>query len=334
MSRLSGELLGQPAIRVEYLPPLRAIPEPAQEAPLPLAPRPRYRLALLLLLLTLFTTTTLGAAWSTVGGGDDLAWLAPSTIARVWGDAAAIAAGLQFSLPLLMILLAHEFGHYWMCRYHRVSASLPYFLPAPWGLGTLGAFIRIRAPIHTKRQLFDVGVAGPLAGFVVLVPFLLAGIARSVPIPLHLSQGGTPTLVLGGSWAMRLAMAVLHPGLAPDMGLDLHPYALAAWVGLLATSLNLLPLGQLDGGHILYAVTGRWQRRLALPLWLALGAASVLWVGWLLWAAIILLMGLRHPPVRDEASPLGPGRLVLAVVALLLFVLCFMPAPLAVVPVE
>lgn len=318
-------------LQVELLPPLGS-----GAVALPPAPRFRYRLALLLFAATLFTTTTLGAAWSLDadgGAGDDLAWLSPDTLARVWADPAAIAAGLQFSLPLLVILLAHEFGHYWMCRRHAVPATLPYFLPAPWGLGTLGAFIRIRAPIRSKRELFDIGVAGPLAGFVVLLPFLLLGIARSTPAQLRVIEGGEPTLVLGGSWLMQLVIDALHPGLNPEMGLDLHPYALAAWVGLLATSLNLLPLGQLDGGHILYAATGRWQRRLAWPLWLALLAASVLWIGWLIWSAVVLITGLRHPPVRDEAAPLDPLRLALAALALLIFLLCFMPVPLAVLPV-
>jgi membrane-associated protease RseP (regulator of RpoE activity) len=311
---------------------LGANPDAAEQGPPAAAPGKQTRLALLLLLLTLLTTTTLGGAWSVAAGADDLAWLSPTTVARVWGDPAALLAGFQFSIPLLLILLAHELGHYWTCRFHRIPVSPPYFLPAPWGLGTFGAFIRIRAPIRTKRELFDVGVSGPIAGFAVLAPFLLIGIARSVPVSMMVSESGTTSLVLGMSWAMRLAVAASHPGLAPEMGLDLHPYALAAWVGLLATSLNLLPLGQLDGGHIFYAAAGRWQWKLAPALWIALLAASWLWWVWALWALIVFAMGMRHPPVRDEGSPLGFPRLALAVVALLLFLLCFMPVPIALVP--
>ena len=319
-------------LAVELLPPLPSLAEVGPPPPLPRPPR--WDLAALLFLATLLTTTTLGAVWHRAAPGDELSWVTPAEAAAAWRDPAALRSGLSFSLPLLFILLCHEMGHYLACRRYGLPATPPYFLPAPWGLGTFGAFIRIKTPIRGKRELFDVGVAGPIAGFVALLPFLFYGIGASEPIALRVSEAGTPTVVLGSSLLMRGAIEALHPGLAPEMGLDLHPFALAAWVGLLATALNLLPLGQLDGGHILYAATGRLQRRLALPLWVALALASFLWPGWMMWCLIVLVMGLHHPPVRDENAPLTAGRRWIALLALALLVLCFMPVPVAVLPLD
>lgn len=291
----------------------------------------------MLFVASFLTTTTLGAAWflwtRTDVSTELFPWLSPTTVIQVWTDPVLLRTGLAFSLPALAILLCHELGHYLACRYYRLPATLPYFLPAPIGIGTFGAFIRIRAPIRTKRELFDVGVAGPLAGFVALVPFLLYGVAHSEPVPLEVveaGEGGSAFLLLPGrSLALTLATRLFHGGLAAGETLHLHPFALAAWFGLLATAINLLPLGQLDGGHILYAVMGRLQRRLALPLWLGLGVAGLLWPGWLLWCLIAVVMGLSHPPVRDEAEPLDPVRHTLAAIALVILVLSFMPVPVS-----
>jgi hypothetical protein len=295
---------------------------PAEPAP------PRYGLALTLLALTFFTTTTLGpllAAWSQEGlPADVFPLVTPRLVAQVWGDPAVLRLGLSFSLPVLTILLVHELGHYLACRRYRLAATLPYFLPLPMVLGTLGAFIRIRQPFRGKRELFDVGVAGPLAGFAALLPFLFIGIARSHPEPLTLAAGAS-RLLPGSCLAMQLATLLFHGRLPPGTMLSLHPFALAAWFGLLATAINLLPLGQLDGGHVLYAVAGRWQRRLALPLWVALALAGMLWGGWVLWCVAIFIMGLRHPPVIDEATPLDRRRRILAGIALAVFVLSFTP---------
>lgn len=288
-----------------------------------------------LLLITFLTTTTLGAAWflftRTDVATDLVPWLLPSTVQRVWSDPRLLAVGLQFSLPTLVILLAHELGHWIACRRYRLPATPPFFLPAPFGLGTLGAFIRIRSPIRNKRQLFDVGVSGPLAGAVALLPFLLIGMARSRPAivdSLPLDQSAVILVVPGQSLAIRLLVSLFHGPLPSNAVIDFHPWALAAWVGLLATALNLLPLGQLDGGHILYAATGRWQRRLAWPLWGALGVAGFFWSGWWLWWVVLAVIGLRHPPVVDEGSSLGAGRQLLALLAALLLILSFMPVPI------
>jgi hypothetical protein len=301
---------------------------PLSESELALLGKPRYGLALALLGLTLFCTTTLGPViytWSREGLPPNLLPLiTPGLIGQVWGNAELLRRGLSFSLPVLLILLVHELGHYLACRRYRLPSTLPYFLPLPAVLGTLGAFIRIRVPMRNRRELFDVGVAGPLAGFAALLPFLLYGVAHSERVPLRLAAGAAQ-LVPGQCLAMELAARVLLGPAAAGTELRLHPFALAAWFGLLATAINLLPLGQLDGGHILYAVAGRWQRRLALPLWVALGLAGFLWGGWVIWCALIFAIGLFHPPVIDEITPLDNRRRALAAVALVVLLLSFAP---------
>jgi len=240
---------------------------------------------------------------------------------------AGLALGLPFSATLLTILLAHELGHYLACRYHGLKASYPYFIPAPTLIGTMGAFIRIRSPILNRRVLFDVAVAGPIAGFVLAVPVLGFAVLHSrlgaLPAP-------TGSIAIGRPLALTLLADLLGPGVRPAV-LALPPVGCAAWVALLVTALNLLPMSQLDGGHIVYAVMGRKHRRLARLFWLALMPLGYFyWPGWFLWAAIIALLGVGHPPVLLPADPLGRPRQVLAVLAAAIFVLCFMPTPLAV----
>jgi membrane-associated protease RseP (regulator of RpoE activity) len=207
--------------------------------------------------------------------------------------------------------------------HHRVDASLPYFLPSPL-MGTFGAFIRVRSPIYSKRALFDIGVAGPLAGFVFLMPALAVGLAFSKVIPDIGRQGeiqfGAPAL----QWILE---RLIFPGVR-STDIYLHPVARAAWVGMLATALNLLPIGQLDGGHILYAffprrhrVVSRWLSILLLPL-------GFFWLGWLFWGLLLLWLGRRHPLICDDTR-LSPGRRKLGWIALAVFLLCFIYAPVA-----
>ena len=317
--------------------------EPAHlpSAGLPAPPRERWGLAVALFVATFFSTTTLGANWILAARTDVVSpipnypffgvVLSPATIRMVWSSRELLTTGLSFSLPVLFIMLCHELGHYVYCRRYGIAATLPYFVPAPFGLGTLGAFIRIRSLIRNKRELFDVGIAGPIAGFLALMPFLVYGIARSEPVPIVLAKPNDPVMVLqlpGSSLLTELLTRAFHGPLPAGTVLNLHPFALAAWVGLLVTALNLLPLAQLDGGHILYAVVGERQRKVALPLWLLLVAAGFIHPVWFLWALIVGLIGLRHPPVEDARTPLDRGRLVLALIALAILVLCFMPVPL------
>jgi membrane-associated protease RseP (regulator of RpoE activity) len=322
---------------IELLPATGELPPQAPE-------RPRYLLALTLFVLTLLCTTTLGPVMYMVSRTDvvtDLStlwgvFLIPRVVVAVWHDPALLHIGLSFSFAAMTILFCHEMGHYIACRRYGLACTLPYFLPVPLNFGTFGAFIKIKAPIRTKRELFDVGVAGPLAGFVALIPFLLYGVAHSKPVVLpHADPAVASQAVeaLGGNLAIYLVARLFHGPLAPGTYLNLHPMALGAWLGLFATSLNLLPLGQLDGGHILYAATGRLQRRLAIPLWLGLGLLGWLWPGWILWTLIVLVIGLYHPPVWDEREPLDASRRMLAWLSLVIFILSFMPVPLRLIPV-
>lgn len=242
-----------------------------------------------------------------------------------------VLPGLMFSIPLMIILLAHEMGHYLACRHHRLDASLPYFLPLPLpqGIGTLGAFIRIRTPIATKRELFDVGAAGPIAGFLTSLPFLAVGVALAEPVA-DLPSGSF--IAFGEPLLFAAVSRLLHPEVAAGGNLFIHPIGFAAWVGLLLTALNLLPFGQLDGGHVTYAMFGALHRRAAWPLLLLLVALGFLWPGWWIWAVIALFMGVRHPRLPDEAYRLDPERVRLGWACIVIFILCFTPQPITIVP--
>lgn len=288
--------------------------------------RPKYWLHILLFIATALTTTTMGARlWFNFAANqpafsdDDLEFLL-----RLWQSPGLLSAGLPFSLTLLTILTAHELGHYFACRFYRVDASLPYFLPAPSLIGTLGAFIRIRSPIYAKPVLFDIGIAGPIAGFLCLVPALAIGLALSKVIPGIATEGdfrfGVPLLE-------SLLRNLVFPGV-PASDLYLHPIARAAWVGMLATALNLLPIGQLDGGHILYSFVGEWHKFLSRVFVAALIPLAIFFsYSWIVWAVLLFFFGMRHPAIYDD-FPLSRGRRILGVCALAMFVLCFTPAPL------
>jgi membrane-associated protease RseP (regulator of RpoE activity) len=232
--------------------------------------------------------------------------------------------GLPYSASLILILGAHEMGHYVMCRKYGIDATLPFFIPGPPLFGTFGAVIRIRSPFTDRRALFDIGVAGPLAGFVVALPILVYGVSHSTilhQLPRQVSLEFPSCLLL------NLAMRNLIHDLKPGDIVELHPVVAAVWVGLLATFLNLLPIGQLDGGHMLYALSRRAHRPISLTVIVLLIAAGLLFGGYhlivfgVLWAAL----GPRHPPVLDESVPLGPLRVLVALLALVIFILCFIP---------
>jgi len=312
--------------------PYYAESEAAEAPALPQAPvRERYWLYILLFLLTLATTTVVGTAMQ-MDFDRNLPFDIEQSLSLYplfWRNPLLLLTGLPFSLTLLVILMAHELGHYLAAAYHRVDASLPYFMPSPF-MGTFGAFIRVRSAICSKRVLFDIGVAGPLAGFLFLLPAFAVGLAFSKVIPGIAHQGsiqfGVPTV----QWLLE---AAIFPG---TRGADiyLHPVARAAWVGTFATAMNLLPIGQLDGGHILYAFFPEWHKRISVMMCgalLALGVALLLlgtaWYGWIVWAVILFFLGRRHPMVYDQAE-LGVGRRKLGWMALAVFVLCFAYAPI------
>jgi membrane-associated protease RseP (regulator of RpoE activity) len=288
-------------------------------------PRHRYWLHALLLLLTLATTTVVGAGLAhSFAGNRPLDFDADlHGYIRMWHDPAYLLGGLPFSLTLLAILLAHEMGHYLAARYYRVDVTLPFFIPAPTLIGTLGAFIRIRSAILSKRTLFDIGIAGPLAGFAILVLPLAGGMALSKIAP---GIGARGELIFGTPMILRFFEWIAFPGV-PATDIYLHPIVRAAWVGLLATALNLLPVGQLDGGHILYAFLGERTRILSrvFVAGLVLMGFFFAW-SWFFWAALLLLT-LRHPKIVDS-NPLGGTRAWLGLAALIILLLSFTPAPI------
>lgn len=277
-------------------------------------------------LFATFIATTFFGGWHYV---TFVAAFRPPPPGLTASDPAFWFGGLWFSVSVLAILGAHEAGHYLACRRYGVDASLPFFLPAPLPLtGTFGAFIRIRDVIPHKRALFDIGAAGPFAGFVVAVPVLLLGLwlSRLVPMPED------PELFsLGRPLIFRAAQQMLWGALPDGQLLHLHPVARAAWFGLLATALNLFPLAQLDGGHVAYAVFGaraRWITLASAAAILALTLVSGSWIAWAILVVVVLsVAGLSHPPTADDALPLGRRRTALALAAAVVFALCFTPAP-------
>jgi membrane-associated protease RseP (regulator of RpoE activity) len=292
------------------------------------------RINVVLFVLTLLTTTMAGAD----ANGAPILFSHPSTLLN-------LVAGLSFSLPLMLILLSHEMGHYLTSRHYGVDASLPYFIPAPvpsvFFIGTFGAFIRMRTPPRTRRAMFDIGAAGPWAGFVVAIAAIVIGLHKSQVTPLDTSQGG---LQLGNSiifWTVSRVVLGVDPN-AWNVSLD--PIAFAGWIGLFVTTLNLLPVGQLDGGHVVYALFGvRWHRAISRLFTLAcllmvvvpltsnyvLHTEIQFWGGWLLWFMIVLFLGLGHPSTIDAASPLSGSRRWAAWATIALFVGTFSPVPLS-----
>ena len=241
--------------------------------------------------------------------------------------------GAWYSLTILAILGIHELGHYWACRYYRVDASLPYFLPVPLvPTGTFGAFIRIRQRIPTKAMLFDIGAAGPIAGFVVAVPALFAGVALSRVTPLPAADTEAAVIHLGEPLLFQAAAWLVWGALPDGHAINLHPMGFAAWFGLLMTALNLFPIGQLDGGHISYAALGARSTALTLGGVLVVVGLTFVSLSWLLWAVLmvtmLIFMGPRHPRTLDDHVPLDNRRRWVALAAAAIFLLCFTPAPI------
>lgn len=238
--------------------------------------------------------------------------------------------GIPFSLTLMGILLAHEFGHWLFCEWNRIYATLPYFIPAPIlsPFGTFGAVIRIKSPIRSRKALFDIGIAGPIAGFVVALPALLWGLALSKPLP---AQASGSALDFGYPLIFHIFQHLLVPfthRAIPMNSLYLHPVGVAAWVGMFATALNLLPAGQFDGGHIIYAIAPRahkWITRGTIGLLVPLGL--FFWSGWLVWAVILAFAAARHPDVPKWPA-IGRLRLCLSLIAVLILALTLVPAPI------
>jgi len=279
---------------------------------------------LFLFLTTILTTTIAGAIFPYLLQEADL----DQIYNIVTTSKVPIINGLIFSFTLMVILGTHELGHYIACLYYRVSATLPYFIPIPppLGIGTLGAFIKIKSPIYTRKALFDIGIAGPLAGFVFAIPAAIAGIYFSRPV----------SSALPITFNNPLLFTLIGKIFGVQSELAWNPIWFACWVGMLATALNLLPVGQLDGGHVVYALFGRRGHRAVALIVTILQAVIAYfayinsnWSGGFIYAILLIVMfAMKHPKVVDEDEPLGFWRGVLGFIALLVFILCFMPIPL------
>ncbi|MGE5190425.1 MAG: site-2 protease family protein [Gemmatimonadota bacterium] len=234
-----------------------------------------------------------------------------------------IVLGLMFAVPLLSILSVHEMGHYVAARRHGVVVTPPYFIPAPSFIGTFGAFIKIKSAVPHRDALMDIGAAGPIAGAIVAVPVLLVGLGLSVLKP----SSGLAGIPLGESLLFKAATYAVLGSVPSGFDVVLHPVAFAGWIGLLVTALNLLPSGQLDGGHIAYALFGPRYGKVARAVPYLLLPMGFLWGGWVIWAVLLFFLGTRHPaPVFDEI-PLSRGRRIVGLFAAALFLLCFTPNP-------
>ena len=273
-------------------------------------------LHILLFVATFFTTLTAGA----IQKGLD-----------VINEPGRIIEGLPFAGTLMTILLFHELSHYIASKKHYTQATLPYFIPAPSFIGTFGAFIKMKSPIMTRRALIDIGASGPIVGFIISVIACMIGLSLSDVVPLSKAEG---VLSLGDSILFSfLARAIL--GVTPDnYDVLLHPVAFAGWIGLFVTSLNLIPIGQLDGGHVAFAILGNRHRYLSMALvgvLAVLGLASIIgdsgWGGWLVWAALMLILGIKHPPVIYWEVPLDPRRQLIGFLTLIIFIVTFIPSP-------
>lgn len=290
------------------------------------------RINLVLFLLTFLTTTMAGAD----ANGAFVTLRAPLQ------SLVNLTAGLSFSIPLMSILLAHEMGHYLASRRHGVEATLPYFIPAPFPsyfmIGTFGAFIRMKSPARTRRAMFEIGAAGPWAGFAVALLAVVLGLKLSKVTPLDTSAGG---INLGNSilfWSVSRVVLGVDPN---TVNVDLHPIAFAGWIGLFVTTLNLLPVGQLDGGHVVYALLGgRIHRIVSRLCWAGCALMVVVpyalgydfWFGWLIWFGLVFFLGLGHPSTVDVHTPLAGTRRIAAWATLGLFIVTFSPVPVSFVP--
>jgi membrane-associated protease RseP (regulator of RpoE activity) len=267
-------------------------------------------LHLVLFIVTFFTTVLAGALQSGV---------------NILSEPGKFYEGLPFALTLMSILLAHELSHYIASRKHNVQATLPYFIPAPTLIGTFGAFIKMKSPVTTRRALLDIGISGPLAGFVISFIVTIMGLSLSKVVPV---QETKEALSLGDSLLFStLSQLILdyRPGVQDVL---LHPVAFAGWIGFFVTSLNLLPIGQLDGGHVAYALFGErhsYLSKLLIPILFLLGI--FLWEGWAIWAIVLLILGLKHPPIYHSEIPLDGKRRFLGWLGFFIFLITFIPEP-------
>jgi membrane-associated protease RseP (regulator of RpoE activity) len=286
----------------------------AEEAPqpveIPQQARPRVWINVLLFFGTVLTTLLAGTVLAE---------------ANPFAHPELIYKGIPFSVALMSILLSHELGHYLMSRKHRVDATLPYFIPAPTIVGTFGAVIRMNSNVPDRRALLDIGATGPVVGFVVSIPCLVIGLGYSEAIP-----GTSGGMIFGSSILLEVVSKGFFPSIPDGYVINIHPVALAGWLGLLVTMMNLLPIGMMDGGHIAYALFGDWHRHISWAMIVILLIMGIVgWFGWAIWAVVNVFFGLRHPPPINPELPLDRKRKILAAVAAVIFIITFVPAPVS-----
>ncbi|MBI5203846.1 MAG: site-2 protease family protein [Nitrospirae bacterium] len=274
-------------------------------------------LHLVLFIATFFSTLAVGA-------------LQAQPIENITKDPSNILKGLPFSLALMLILLCHELSHYIASKKHHVKATLPYFIPAPTLIGTMGAFIKMKSPITTRMALIDIGASGPIAGFIISLIATIIGLPLSQVV---LTKGIKGSLALGDSLLFSLLSRLILGEIPDSYDVLLHPIAFAGWIGFFVTALNLIPVGQLDGGHIAYAIMGEKHIRISkvlVPVLIVLGV--FLWEGWIIWGVLLLILGLRHPPVLYWETPLDKNRRAIGWITAIIFIITFIPTPFKALP--
>ncbi|MBI4683868.1 MAG: site-2 protease family protein [Nitrospirae bacterium] len=270
-------------------------------------------LHIILFIATFISTLTVGALQTQM----------PEDIIK---NPSKILNGLPFSFTLMLMLLCHELSHYIASKRHKVKATLPYFIPAPTLIGTLGAFIKMKSPITTRRALIDIGASGPIAGFI--ISFIATIIGLSMSDIVLTKKVTSSSLALGDSMLFSLLSRLILGEIPDAYDILLHPIAFAGWIGFFVTALNLIPIGQLDGGHIAYALLGERHiniSKILVLIMILLGA--FLWQGWLIWALLLLILGLRHPPVLYWETPLDKRRRLIGWITGLIFIATFIPVP-------
>src|SRR5215475_9420507 len=246
-------------------------------------------------------------------------------LSEVLRSPSVLLTGLPFSFSIMAILFGHEMGHYLTCRYYGIDATLPYFIPAPTLVGTMGAFIKIKSPIQHRAALLEVGIAGPIVGFVLAIPTLIVALVKSSYVAADPASYG---LRLGEPLIFKVLEVILGKTPPPGMEINMHPIGIAAWFGFFATALNLLPVGQLDGGHVSYALFRGNHKRISQALLFTLIPLGLFyWQGWLLWTTVLLIIGFRHPMTLDDSIPLRTRHAWLGWIGLAMFVLSFTPMP-------
>lgn len=277
---------------------------------------------IILFLITIFTTIVSGAV---LEGAD------------VLSDFSKVKEGIPFSFTLISILGFHELGHYFASRFHNINATLPYFIPAPpiipttppiLFIGTFGAFIKVKSQISDKKKLLDIGAYGPIAGFLMTVPSIIFGLQISAIKEVIPGHG----ITLGNSLLLYFAEKMIFGNIPPGYDVELSSVAFAGFIGLLVTTLNLMPIGQLDGGHIVYALFGKKHAIIARIFFIVLLLLSVLthWIGWLFWAILIYAIGFRHPPTANDFIPIDNKRKIIGCFCICIFILCFIPVPISI----